>query len=128
MGLLNGLLQQAEGAGFSAIAQKLGLPEDRVASIGESVIAKMQAGSSAEQAAAETAAETGVDPSQVQAVVPAIAEHVGADGTGGLMEKLNTMAGEGGVMGAISGFLDRDGDGNPINDVVGMAQGFFAKK
>ena len=33
-----------------------------------------------------------------------------------------------GVMGTVSGLLDRDGDGNPLNDVLGMAKGFFGSK
>ena len=29
---------------------------------------------------------------------------------------------------SILDMLDRDGDGNPLNDIMGMAQGFFGKK
>ena len=25
----------------------------------------------------------------------------------------------------VAGFLDRDGDGNPLNDIAGMAKGLF---
>ena len=63
-----------------------------------------------------------MDPSQVTAMGSAIADHVGADGAGGLMEKLG---GASGIMTTVSGLLDRDGDGNPINDIMGMAKGLF---
>lgn len=29
---------------------------------------------------------------------------------------------------AILGMLDRDGDGNPLDDIAGMAKGLFGKK
>ena len=32
--------------------------------------------------------------------------------------------GEGSILGKITGFVDKDGDGNPINDIMGM----FGKK
>ena len=127
-GKIDGLIQRAEGMAFTALADKLGLPQDQVISIGESVVAKMQSGQTQTRAVAETAAESGVDPSQVASVIPALTEHLGVDGAGGLMEKLNGMAGQGGVVSAISGFLDRDGDGNPLNDVVGMAQALFTRR
>ncbi len=31
-------------------------------------------------------------------------------------------------MGKVSGMLDRDGDGNPLNDLSGLAGGLFGKK
>ena len=127
-GKIDGLIQRAEGMAFTALAEKLGLPQDQVISIGESVVAKMQAGQAQKQAVAEAAAESGIDPSQVASVIPVLSEHLGVDGAGGLMKELNGMADQGGVMGTISGFLDRDGDGNPINDVVGMAQALFTRK
>ena len=123
MSLLDTLLQTAENSGALAqLAAKVGLPADQVQSVSETLLAKMQGGSTPEQAAADTAAETGMDPSQVTAMGSAIADHVGADGAGGLMEKLGGSAG---IMSTVSGLLDRDGDGNPINDIMGMAKGLF---
>jgi hypothetical protein len=39
------------------------------------------------------------------------------------MPTLNELRGQGGNM--LSG-LDRDGDGNPINDIASMARGLFS--
>lgn len=129
MSLLGSLLQQVEGSdAMAGLAAKVGLPADQVQSIGDTLLAKIQGGSTPEQAAAETAAETGADPSHVDSVSAAVAEHVGADGVGGLMGKLGGLAGAGGVMGTVTGMLDRDGDGNPLNDMLGMAKGFFGSK
>jgi hypothetical protein len=129
MSLLGSLLQQVEGSdALASLAAKVGLPADQVQSIGDSLLAKIQGGSTAEQAAADTAAETGADPDQVQAMIPAIADHVGADGASGIMDKLGGMAGASGIMGTVTGMLDRDGDGNPLNDVMGMAKGLFGSK
>jgi hypothetical protein len=125
MSLLDTLLQQAGGSdALAGLAGKLGLPADQVQSLGNSLLAKMQGGASAEQAAADTAAEAGVDADQLHAMVPAIADHVGADGADGLMAKLG---GTGGILGSVGAMLDRDGDGSPLNDVLGMAKGLFGK-
>ncbi len=129
MSLLGSLLQQVEGSdALASLAAKVGLPANQVQSIGDSLLAKMQGGSTPEQAAADTASETGADPDQVQAMIPAIADHVGADGAGGIMDKLGGLTGAGGIMGTVTGMLDRDGDGNPLNDVMGMAKGLFGSK
>jgi hypothetical protein len=78
MSLLGSLLQQVEGSdALASLAAKVGLPANQVQSIGDSLLAKMQGGSTPEQAAADTASETGADPDQVQAMIPAIADHVG---------------------------------------------------
>lgn len=34
----------------------------------------------------------------------------------------------GGLMGTLGSLLDRDGDGSPLDDIAGMAGGFFGKK
>jgi hypothetical protein len=36
--------------------------------------------------------------------------------------------GEGSILGKITGFADKDGDGNPLNDLAGMAKGLFGGK
>jgi len=54
----------------------------------------------------------------LQALLPALQAQLGQGGFEGLTANLT---GEGGML---SG-LDRDGDGNPINDIAGMARGLF---
>ena len=57
MSLLSSILQQVEGSdALAGLAAKVGLPADQVQSIGDSLLAKIQGGSTPEQAAADTAA------------------------------------------------------------------------
>ena len=65
-----------------------------------------------------------MDAEKLKGLLPAMAEKAGLDGEGSLMEKLT---GEGGLLGKVSGFFDRDGDGNPLNDLTNIAKGFFKK-
>ena len=43
------------------------------------------------------------------------------------LEKLNGMIKDNPALAGIAGMLDRDGDGNPLDDVLGMAKGLFGK-
>ncbi|WP_438731200.1 hypothetical protein ACR9YC_05995 [Parasphingorhabdus sp. DH2-15] len=102
----------------------------------------------------EIAEKLGMDPSMVEKGVAALGQSHGEDGdtmaaasektgldSGALSGIMDQLGGEGGlgqisemlgsdegIMGKISGFLDQDGDGNPLNDVMGMAGKFFGKK
>jgi hypothetical protein len=44
-----------------------------------------------------------------------------------LQQIVGHLGGEG-ALASVSGMLDRDGDGNPINDITSMIGGFFSKK
>lgn len=78
------------------------------------------------------AGNTGLDAGALGALLPQLLQAVqGAGGAGGALEQV--MAGLGGsqsggagsgMLGQVAGMLDRDGDGNPINDIMGM----FGKK
>lgn len=46
----------------------------------------------------------------------------------GLKSMLGSLMGAGGVMNAAKGFLDKDGDGDIIDDAAGMLGGLFGKK
>lgn len=86
------------------------------------------------------AEKLGVDPDQAKDIVGSLSEKLG--GEGDKMEALKQVAeekgvsldsltemmnSEDGIMGKIGGLLDRDGDGNPLNDIADMAKGFFGK-
>lgn len=123
MGLLDGLLGQAGGnIDLGALASQVGLSPDELKTGGESLLGKLAGGGQdAAQAAASTADETGLPLDKLQALLPALASHLGeGGGVEGLMAKLG---GADGILGA----LDRDGDGNPLNDILGMAKGLFSK-
>ena len=86
------------------LATKLGidpaLAEKAIAALGQ---AHQQPGDTVEAAAATTGLSSGV--------LSQIVEHIGGEGS----------------LAAFAGMLDRDGDGNPLNDIAGLAKGLFGK-
>jgi hypothetical protein len=103
MGILDGLMGNVEG-----IAEKLGLPADKAGALMTSLQDKLSGSGDKLQAVKDLAAEHGVS-------VDKIKEMLGGEG-------------EGSLWGKATGFLDKDGDGNPLNDLTDMAKGFFGKK
>ena len=126
MGLLDSALGMLpDNVNLDSIAEKVGMTADELKTGGEALFTKLKDGSVDKATAIrEAAAESGVDAEKLKGLIPAMAEKAGLDGEGGLMEKLG---GEDGIFGKVSGFLDRDGDGNPLNDITNMAKGFFKK-
>lgn len=102
----------------------------------------------------EIAEKLGMDPGLVEKGVAALSKTHSEPGdtvtlaseqtsldTGSLTNILSQLGGEGGLgqisdllnsneglMGKISGFLDQDGDGSPLDDLANMASSFFGKK
>ena len=105
MGMFDGLLGNLDD-----VAAKLGLPADKLSALAETVQAKLGQGGDQIAALTEAAKEHGVSLESLK----------------GLMGN----AGEGAqdLLGKVTSFLDKDGDGNPINDIGEMAKGFFGKK
>ncbi|MEO8722994.1 MAG: hypothetical protein ABI395_05640 [Sphingobium sp.] len=101
------MLEQLLG-NIDAIAEKLGLPADQVKSIVESATSKL--GDSGDHLSALTAAaqEHGLSMDSIQGI-------------------MGSMGGTEGMLGKLSGMLDSDGDGSPVNDLIGMAKGLFSK-
>lgn len=119
MSLLDGLLGRAGTIDLDALAKQVGLSPDDLRSGGEALLGKLAGGGQdATQAAMGAASETGLPLDKLQALLPALAEQLGQGGVDGPLARLT---GEGGILGA----LDRDGDGNPLNDIAGMAKGLF---
>jgi hypothetical protein len=86
------------------------------------------------------AAKVGLSPEQVQSAVAALgAAHpqegdtvtAAAASTGlpidTLQELLGHLGGEG-ALASVTGLLDRDGNGSPLNEITDMIGGFFSKK
>jgi len=119
MGLLDGLLGHAGSIDLDAIASQVGLSPDELRTGGEALLSQLAGGQqNATQAAMGAASETGLPLDKLQALLPALAAQFGEGGVDGLLAKLT---GEGGILGA----LDSDGDGNPLNDLAGIAKGLF---
>ena len=92
------------------IAGKIGLPADKVQGFVEAAQARLAAGGDQLAGLTEVAREHGVSLDNVKAML--------------------ANAGEGaqGMLGKITGALDKDGDGNPLNDLTGMVKGLFGKE
>ena len=118
MSILDGLLSQVSGnVDIANLASKVGLDpamaEKAVAALGA---AHSQPGDTVDTAAART----GIDAGTLTQVV----EHLGGESAlGHLNQMMQSHPEAAGLMNQ----LDRDGDGNPLNDVMGMAKGLFGK-
>lgn len=118
MGIFDSILGQVgQHADVGNMAAKLGIPaevaEKAIAALGQS---HGEAGDTIEGAAAKTGLDTGV--------LSQIVDQIGGEGSLGQYAQAlqnNPQAS------SILGMLDRDGDGNPLNDVLGMAKGLFGK-
>ena len=103
MGILDGLMGNIEG-----VAEKLGLPADKAGALMSSLQDKLGGSGDKVQAIKDLANEHGVS-------VDKIKDMLGGEGEGSMWSKA-------------TGFLDKDGDGNPLNDLTNMAKGLFGKK
>lgn len=127
MGLIDGLLAQlGSNIDVANLATKVGIsPEQAEAAVHALAQAHPEPGDTVTTAAANT----GLPAEILQQIVG----HIGGEGSlANFASMLMTANGGGGVqnglVGAVAGMLDRDGDGNPINDLAGMASGLFGKK
>lgn len=138
MSIFEQLMAQARGMDLNAVAQRVGLDQDQLIAGARALLPQIaNPDVDNQQATAEAAAQTGIDPSQLAAIVPALLEQARNLGAaGGPLQ--NVLAGLGGgapassetasaaapgdesILGKIGKAIDRDGDGNPINDIMGM--------
>ena len=118
MGIFDSIMGQvSEHADVGNLAAKLGLPpevaEKAIAALGQS---HGEPGDTIQGAAAKTGLDAGV--------LSQIVAQIGGEGSlSQYASMLNNPAAKG-----VLGMLDRDGDGNPLNDLAGMAAGLFGKK
>ena len=119
MGLLDSILGQAGApADIANLAAKVGIDpamaEKAVAALGA---AHHEPGDTV----ATAAARTGLDSGKLSRIV----EQIGGEGSLGRFADLLKDHPQ-----AASVFkqLDRDGDGNPLDDIAGMAKGLFGKR
>jgi hypothetical protein len=118
MSMLNSILGQMSGnVDVENMAAKLGIdPSTAAQAITALGIAHPQPGDTVTTASAAT----GLDSSLLNQIVG----HIGGEGSLGEFSRMLQDHPEGaGVM----GMLDKDGDGNPLNDLMGMAKSFFGK-
>lgn len=120
MSVLDGILSQVAGSPdtIASIAEKAGIDP----AMAEKAVAALGASHAEDGDTVELAAEkTGLDSGALGGIM----EQLG--GEGALGDLAGKLQGDSKLAGLAS-MLDRDGDGNPINDVLGMAKGLFGKK
>lgn len=127
MSMFEQLMQQAQGLDLNAVAAKVGLTPEQVQQGARALLPQIaDPDVDNGQAAAAVAADTGISQAQLAAMVPALlqqAQSMGASGgaLGNLMAGLGGGGEAGGsTLGGLAASLDKDGDGNPIDDVLGM--------
>ncbi|MFM5917732.1 MAG: hypothetical protein ACKOOL_09390 [Novosphingobium sp.] len=119
MGIFDSIMGQVgQHADVGNLASKLGISSDMaekaIAALGQS---HEEPGDTIQGAAAKTGLDSGI--------LSQIVDQIGGEGSLGQyasMLKDNPMAS------GLLGSLDKDGDGNPLNDIAGMASGLFGKK
>ncbi|QDX27878.1 hypothetical protein FPZ54_18920 [Sphingomonas suaedae] len=118
MSIFDSILGQITGnEGVANLAAKVGLSPEHVESAIQALAKHHQMqGDTAEGAAAAT----GLPVDKLQEIIA----QIGGEGSLGRFATMLQQDGAGGIM----GMLDRDGDGNPLNDLTGMASGIFGKK
>jgi len=118
MSLLDGLLKQfGPEVDVSNLAAKVGIDpamaEKAIAALGA---AHQQPGDTVELAAEKTGLDTGV--------LGQIVGHIGGEGSLGEFARMLKDHPQGA---SVFAMFDRDGDGNPLNDLAGIAKGLFGK-
>jgi hypothetical protein len=118
MGLLDSILGQVGApADVANLAAKVGIDPAMAFSASAALgVAHHEPGDTVASAAAKTGLDSGV--------LSQIVEHIGGEGSLG---KFADMLKDHPQAAGILGQLDRDHDGNPLNDIAGMAKGLFGK-
>jgi hypothetical protein len=91
------------------LAGKLGLPADQLQNVVQSVREKMAGGGDIMSALTQSAQEHGISLDKLQGLLGG----AGADAQD--------------LIGKLTGALDKDGDGNPLNDLGSLAKGLFSR-
>lgn len=118
MSLLNSILSQVSAnVDIENLANKVGLDpamaEKAVAALGQAHAAP---GDTVETAAAQTGLDAGV----LQQVIG----HIGGEGS---LAEFSRMLHDHPQAQSLLGLIDQNGDGNPLDDLAGMAKGLFGK-
>lgn len=116
MSMLDSLLAQAGNVDIAGLAAKVGLSPDTLRTGADAVLSRITGqGEAPLQAAEGAAAETGISLASLTALLPMLTEMLGKVDLSSLLSN----------PGAITGMLDRDGDGSIFDDLGDMAKGLF---
>ncbi|CAM3269269.1 hypothetical protein SPAN111604_14060 [Sphingomonas antarctica] len=121
MSFLNEILGQASQLDYGALGAKVGLSPEQVRAATDALLPKVADPNIDNADAAQAAAvEAGIPMSKLQELLPVLANHLPGSAGAMLTAALGSNTAEGGsLLGKLSSMLDRDGDGNPLNDILG---------
>ena len=120
MSILDEVLKGIGGAPDDVVnlAEKVGISpgmaEKAIAALGQS---HQMEGDTVELASAKTGLDTGI--------LSSIVGHIGGEGS---LTNFSSMLDDNPQAKGLLDMLDRDGDGNPLDDIADMAKGLFSKK
>ena len=137
MSIFDQLTEQVQGLDLNAIAQRVGLSQEQVIAGARALLPQIaDPAVDNQQATTDASTQTGIDANQLSALVPALLEqarNLGASGgpfanlvqgLGGGGEpdaaQVAPAAGGGSFLVQIKNAVDRDGDGNPLNDLTNL--------
>jgi len=136
---LDGLLNMVQGLGGGGMLDNVLAPQPTDIGQGNGVLGQIFGSQDVSRAVAQNVAtNTGLDPSLLKKMLPMLAMMVGGfmsrqggtaqaapaeSGLGGLLSGLmgGGQAANPGQSGGLASMLDLDGDGNPLDDIMGMA-------
>ncbi len=120
MSLFDTILGQVgQNTDIANMAAKIGIdPAMAEKAIAALASAHTQPGDTVEAAAEQTGLDTGT--------MNQVLEHLGGEGALGQVSQM--MNDHPQIMAGLTSMLDRDGDGSVLNDLAGMAKGFFGSK
>jgi hypothetical protein len=137
---LDGLLNMVGGLGGGGLLDEVLAPRPTDLSGGNNMLGQIFGSQDVSRTVAHSAAsQTGLDPALLKKMLPMLAMLVGgvmakqgaspgASAGGGLGDLLGGLMGGGqtaGQPGGLASMLDLDGDGNPLDDIMGMAGRFL---
>ncbi len=123
--LLGGLKQHKGEADLGSILTQSGLTpgaaaSDQTTDLGNQILGKIFGSKDvSRQVAGDAASTTGIDASKLKLLLPLLASL----SAGALTSNAQSKGGNGGLL----DMLDFDGDGNPLNDIAGLAGKFFGR-
>lgn len=121
MSILDGLMKQVAGSPdtVASLAEQVGLDPAMV----EKAVAALGQSHAEEGDTVELAAEkTGIDMTALSGILSQLG------GEGALGDLAGMIDGQEGGLSGVMDMLDRDGDGNPLDDIADIASGLFGKK
>ena len=132
-----GLTRHAETAGPDALDQAAApavaaassgeIASDAAVAQGESLNGTLFGGAGASAIAAKAAQATGLDPSILAQLLPMVTTLAAGALHGSSGPGAGTAAPGSGVAGTLMGMLDVNKDGNPLDDIMGMAGKLFGR-